>query len=414
MARRPRYTGQAELTLRVGAADVPFVTNLFGLGPGHPAPHLPARLVVDAHVPLGRGSSLASLARGAGVPFLIDPETYYLQDAQHSGANWCQTPFGEPAACSALDVADIASQERLVKAVVDYQLDHGATSVIAPYFHIERPDSLWVNVQADVWDRTQAYLEREGISLPVVAVTALGWRCLHPLQGMPKLAGLWDALAHLNPTEIALAASKIHLGARPQDRMAELLMAVRTLSGDYKVTMWQQGLLGEMCVIEGASGYECGIGWREKCDLQTRKTQHRQPSDGHPSARPVYISEIGRSVPKQRLKLASAKRRTWAGLVCPYPDCCAPGGQDLLGDARKHSVVARARDLETLGATRTTQWQWNHLAQRTLRGLEIAESLNGLAPASSQVPRIDLNSIDAILTVANARRGRRSLVRRTA
>lgn len=414
MPTRPRYSRPAELTLRVGATDLPFVKNLLGLGAGHPAPHVPARLVVDAHVPLGGGSSLASLARGAGVPFVIDPETYYLQDAQHSGAKWCRTPFGKPAACSALDMANVVVQEDLVKGVVDYQLDHGATSVIAPYFHIERPDSQWANVQADVWDRTRAYLAREKINLPVIAVVALGWRCLHPLQGMPRLSGLWDSLAALNPAEIALAASKVHLGARPQDRIAELLMAVRALSSDYKITMWQQGLLGETCVIEGASGYECGIGWREKCDLQTRKAQQRQPSNGHPSARPVYISEMGRSVPKPRLELARAKRRTWAGLVCPSPDCCAPGGQDLLGDARRHTVVARARDLETLSATRTTQWRWNHVAQRTLRGLEIAEALNALAPASSHIPRIDLNSLEAILTVANTRRGRRSVGRRTA
>ena len=298
--------------------------------------------------------------------------------------------------------------------VLDGHLEHGATSVIAPYFHIERPDSRWADVQGDVWRRTRAYVEREAINLPVIAVVALGWRCLHPLQGLPKLSRLWDSLAALDAAEIALAASKVHMGARPHDRLVELLMAVRSLSGDYKVTMWQQGLLGEICIIEGATGYECGIGWREKCDLQTRKAQQRRPSDGHPSARSVYIREIGRGVPKPRLELARAKRRTWAELVCPYPDCCAPGGKDLLGDARRHSVVARAHELETLNATRASQWRWNHLTQRTLWGLEIAEALNALAPASSHIPRIDLKSFEAIYTVANTRRGRRPVARRTA
>lgn len=62
-----------------------------------PAPHRPARLVVDAHVPLSAaGGDLARAARGAGVPFLIDPETIYLQDSQHAGAPWSQVPFALP------------------------------------------------------------------------------------------------------------------------------------------------------------------------------------------------------------------------------------------------------------------------------------------------------------------------------
>ncbi|MBX4377524.1 hypothetical protein K4H02_20905, partial [Mycobacterium tuberculosis] len=118
-----------------------------------------------------------------------------------------------------------------------------------------------------------AYLQRAQINLPVIAVVALGWRCMTP-TGRKSLTDVWNGLAALRPDEVAIAASKAHMGVKPAERIADLLRLVRGLSHTYTVTMWQQGLLGEACVIEGAAGYECGIGWREKCDLQSRMSQH--------------------------------------------------------------------------------------------------------------------------------------------
>lgn len=411
-----RYVGPAELTTRVGAADELLVRRLYGLVPGiSPAPYRPARLVVDAHVPLGAGGAdLATVARQAGVPFLVDPETIYLQDVQHTGAPWAKVPFARTTASTPADLMGTAPQEALVKSVIDYQMAHGATQLIAPYVHIERPTPGWVQVQAGLWRRTASYLKQAGINLPVIAVVAIGWRCLHPTRGVPALSDLWTALAALDPAEVAVAASKVHLGARPADRIVELLMLVRELTTTYKVTMWQQGLLGEACVIEGAAGYECGIGWRDKCDMQNRMTQHRRPSSGHPGARLVYVYELGRGVSKRRLELARTKRAVWSRLICPFADCCSPGGDDLLGDARRHSVIARARELDQLNATSAPRWRWNRLTQRYAEGLDLAVRLNALSPSTSAVPGIETFSLHALHQVANARRSRPGVVRRTA
>lgn len=417
MATRPRYGGPAELTLRVGAADELLVRRLYGLLPGAPrAPHRPARLVVDAHVSLSaQGKGLTAAAREAGVPVLIDPETYYLQDSQHAAAPWCKVPYAKAAAAAPSALMSSSVQASLVEKVINYQVTNGATAVIAPYVHIERPTPGWTQVQVGLWRRTAEYVQATGLNLPVIAVVAIGWRCLHPTRGIRALADLWTALDALHPDEVALAVSKVHAGAQPADRIAELLMLVDDLASSYpKVTMWQQGLLGEACVIQGAAGYESGIGWRDKCDLQSRKAQSRSPSDGHPGAQPVYVRELGRGVSKRRLELARGKRRIWSRLVCPFPDCCAPAGDDLLGDARRHSVVSRARELGELDATKATRWRWNHLTLRLADGIDIAQRLNALAPSSSGLPGIDMTSLQAIYDIANARRQRSSSIRRTA
>lgn len=405
----------AQLTIRVGVQDVALVRRVFGLeGGASPARHRPGRLVVDAHVPLGPGAELASLARQAGVGFLVDPETTYLQDVQCADAPWARVPWARTGVHTPADMTP-ALQDELVRTVVDYQVSHGASAVIAPYVHIDRPDGLglaWARVQAEMWRRTARYLESAAIHLPVVAVVAVGWRCLHPIQGIRPLEPMLEALRTLNPDEVALAASKVHLGAHPSDRIAELLQLVRRLSSQYKLTMWQQGVLGEACVIEGASGYECGVGWREKCDLQSKMAGWRSPRNSGPtSPRSVYIHELGRSVPKRRLEVARQRRDLWPYLVCTYPDCCAPGGTDLIGDARLHTIVARARDLDSLNGVRATRWGWHQLVLRLERGVVLAERMNALGPGSRDFPAVDVNSLRALFQVAHARRGRRGLRR---
>jgi hypothetical protein len=411
--RRP-VADRAALTLRVSAQDEAFLRGLFGLAPGtRRARWLPDRLVVDAHVPLS-APALGGIARAAGRPYLIDPETYYLQDTQHRSAPWARVPFGIAHEISSLEWGDDRFLEALVKSVIDYQLDHGATMLIPPYLHIDTPDTPMIAAQADLLRKSATYLRTWDIHVPVLVVIAMGWRCLHPSQGVPALEEVWAATAELGPDEVALAASKVHMGKSASDRIAEFLMLVRHLSAAYTVTAWQQGMLGELAVVEGAAGYETGLGRREECDLQTRKAQGRRGQDGPIAPRAVYLDAVARSVPKRRLEIASRSSRLWRRLVCTDPECCSPGGADLLGDARRHTVISRVKRLSAIDTIANTRWQWADIAARAETGLDLGEQLNRLAARSPATPGVELDALAAVRDVADARRHRRGHIRRTA
>jgi hypothetical protein len=406
--------GRAALTLRVGAADEAFLRGLFGLAPGtRRAVWLPDRLVVDAHVPLS-APALAGVARAAGRPYLIDPETYYLQDTQHASAPWTRVPFGTAHEVSWLEWCDDRFLEALVKSVIDYQLDHGATMLIPPYLQIDTPGNRMIAVQADLLRRSAAYLRACDIHVPVVVVIATGWRCLHPTQGVPALADVWAATAEVDPEEVALAASRVNRGKSASDRIAEFLMLVRRLSATYKVTAWQQGMLGELAVVEGAAGYETGLGRREECDLQARKAQGRRALKGPITPRAVYVDTVARSVPKRRLEIASRSSRLWRQLVCTDPECCSPGGADLLRDARRHTVISRVKRLAEIDNISNTRWQWVDIATRAQVGLDLGAQLNRLAARTSATPGVELEALAAVREVADARRHRPGHIRRTA
>jgi hypothetical protein len=129
------------------------------------------------------------------------------------------------------DLARTIRREELAEAVIQFQLDQGATKIIAPYLHIERPDSGWLDAQARLWRSTRAVLDARRESLPIIAVVALGWRCLSG-RAPSGLMQLWDALRDLRPDEVAVAASKSHDGVKPDERLVDLLVLVRDLGAD--------------------------------------------------------------------------------------------------------------------------------------------------------------------------------------
>lgn len=400
----------AELIVRVGAQDVALLRRTFGLGGSAPAPWTPPRVVVDAHVPLIT-DDLAHIARRAGVPFLVDPQTYFVQDRQHAGFAWTRLPYAAAEELSPDDLSTDLAVDHMVVTCIDHQLAAQATSIIAPYLHIERRDSGWIDVQARLWRATRQHLDREGIALDVIAVLALGWRLLHPIQGRAAISPMRRALQDLAPAEVAVAASRVHQGVRPDERLVELLMLVRRLGQQWPVLAWQQGLLGEACVAAGATGYETGIGWRERCDLQAAKSQHRSPPspDGHPSARPVYVDVLKRSIPKKSLQRLRGRRGVWSRLLCTETDCCPPAGEGLLADARQHSINGRARALAALSQAHAPHWQWNHLANEAASGLTVAGLINAVAQRDPEIAKVDTAALNAIHTVAEHQRTRRRL-----
>jgi len=85
----------AELLIRASSQDGALLRRIYGFDGQPPAPARPDRIVVDAHVPLGRhGTGIAATARRAGIPLLIDPQTFYLQGIQHPDDRWARLPYG--------------------------------------------------------------------------------------------------------------------------------------------------------------------------------------------------------------------------------------------------------------------------------------------------------------------------------
>jgi hypothetical protein len=393
-----------EVLIRASGQDAPFLHRLFGLdGVQRRRAGVPDRIVVDAHS-ASKTPSFGEIARRAGVPFLVDPQTFFLQDIQHEGHPWGKLPFGDHAISTPSEAASPTRRDALIEKSIEYQIEHGATSIIAPYVHMENANSGWLDVQAALWTGTRRYLDQNAIALPVIAVLAVGWRLLHPVQGPKALAHVMAALDVLAPNEVALAASRVAAGVKPGDRLMDLITTTEWIRRSYPVIAWQQGTYGEVCSAAGALGYETGVGWRERCDLPSVMSSYRRPPSGDGfGRRPVYITALGRSIPAATISALRSDRTLWPRLICADADCCPPAGAALLSDARAHAVAARVAAMSHLSAMGRPVWKWRELETKADKALDLANRINRVNE-SLGLARVDTSPMTAIQHVAHLRR----------
>ena len=397
----------AELLIRVGAQDVALTQRVLT----GPAGQRPSRVVVDAHVAKS-APAIATAAAIAGVPFLIDPQTHYFQGTQHIGDPWAQLPFADRTLNSPDDLLRHGRANAVAEEVIDYQLAHDASALIAPYVHIQSASDGWLQVQLALWRATRRVLNEQGVQLPLVSVVALGWRLLDRSTWPETLRPLRDELALLAPSEIAIAASKVDQGVRPDQRLAALIAVIGHFACDYPVIAWQQGALGEAAVAAGASAYETGVGWRERCDLRSSLAAHIRPPAPGGTARPVYVDAVKRGVDKRLIRALMNNPKIAASLTCLDSDCCPGGRLDLLGDPRQHAITARLRSLSELTQPAHPAWRWNHLAEGARHGIELASRINRYTAGAAGVPRLSVDALQATLVIAEHRR--QTLRRRSA
>jgi len=188
-------------------------------------PQAPDRVVVDAHT-ADVHPEIAGTARQAGLPMLIDPETFYLQGQQHPGDPWARLPFAAAAPTTVAGLLDDGRAGRLVAESLEFQLARGATALIAPYVHVERAGDGWAEVQVVLHQQTRHYLDAQGLNLDVIAPVAMGWRLVGRTAWPQAMDRIMVGLQELAPTEVALAASKIDQGAHPDQRLADLYAAI--------------------------------------------------------------------------------------------------------------------------------------------------------------------------------------------
>jgi hypothetical protein len=357
------------------------------------------RLVLDAAA-AAKYPEFAATARVAGIPLLVDPDTYYLQDVQHADDQWAQLPFARRDAMTPSELTRTAQRE-LVDAAIDHQIRCGATQVVVPYVHIKSADDGWVDRQICLYRRTREFLDERGIALPTLAIVDVSWRLLERNTWGEALLPLLSEIASVGFDEIGLAASNVQGGAHPELRAASLLASVQRASRTAPVIAWNEGRLGELCVAAGAVGYGSGIGWRETCDTTIRMRDRRTPRSPGPRApRPVYISKLGRSIPKKTVRDLAGRRGIAPDLTCAPGGCCQNGVNGLLADSRRHTLYARVASLRQLAET-DKPFRWSHLRARGEQGLDLARRINVVAGREG-LSRVDDAALRAIVACATA------------
>lgn len=373
--------------------------------------HVPMHALVMDATAAARQPALRESAEGAGLPLLIDPLTHLFQDEQAPDSGWATLDFADPRAHTAEHFADDSVLATLVRQLLAFQLDHGASILVPPYFYAKSPEDPWFRVQIAANKKAADYLAGEGIKLPVAPVFAGNLRAFGSQRSWA--AGVDEflrSLAKLNVRHVpvALSSSRASQGDT-EDRLGAYLATIRHMGAAAPVIAWRQGQYGLAAVAAGAIGYQTGLGTDERCDLaEFSRTRRPKPppeaGKGPQMPKRIYLARFGRSVTARVAEILLNSGYLRGALTCADATCCPDGVSSMMSDWRQHAVRSRARELDQLRRMPDTAWRLNHIARLAERAADDARAANEILAGVGVADRLPEASFRALTTVADALR----------
>lgn len=365
-----------------------------------------SRLVLDA--PLAASEpQYREVAADSGTAMLIDPLTPLLQAPVDPQVAWSRLPFARSEAVPMDLFANRFYLSELVDQSVTFQVEHGASAIVAPYLYCRTPDDPAFNTSLELLRLTARHLRENHPGMPLVAVLCGAHRGFARQQSFAQGIDRFAAAAlDLGPQTLALCLSPNGKGDEGEAKVTQLFMAAQRLkaSGAH-VIAWRQGLYGPALVAAGLDGYETGIGVQERTNMaayaSSRKPGCRDGQRG-PTPTPVYLEVLGRSVLSPVAACLFETRALKAELVCRDVRCCALGAETMLNAGRRHHAVrTRARTLRDLDQMPHGAWRLQQVSKDAYAASLTARRANDALAAANVTGAIATKGYESLGKVAD-------------
>lgn len=363
-----------------------------------------SRLVLDAPL-AAQFPQYREAAHDAGTPVLVDPLTMLFQYETDPGIAWAKLPY---ARSSRIDdrLTNPFVLDQLVKQVVDFQVEHGATSIIAPYFYAKSPADPAFEASLDALRRTARYLRAEHPGLPLVAVLCAGNSFARPATQSLGIDRFAQVALDLGPQMLGLCLSPNGDGREGDAKVLQLFTSAQRLKlTGATVVAWRQGFYGPGLVAAGLDGYEVGTGVNERTDIAgfagNRKPGCRD-GDGGGSHAPVFVQALGRSLPMKTTKLLLEDRVTRALIVCRDQRCCPHGAASMIAPSsrRQHNIRTRARQLRDIDLMPQPSWRLHQVAKEAYSSAVMVGKLNRALAEAGENTEFPTRAYEALAHVA--------------
>ncbi len=373
-----------ELLIRASVQDQAALCDTIYAGSSPGVAPLVDRVVIDAEN-AGRLEQLRQVVQEAGVPLLIDPNTFYWQSDTDAEFSWNQLPYGR---AQQIEVARLeeAQIDRLARLTVDFQLSNGASAILAPYLFSENPRDPAFEKSLGLLRATSKYMHQIGIAAT--------------MQMIPLLCGQITGLGNESDRETVMrlfGQMSGELGARTVatvlgpcgdgkesavklDRLFRLHLDLKSLPTVRTVLALRQGLYGESLVSAGIDGYETGAAGNEQNQLR-RMIRDRGPREEDDdsrsgwSVRRVYLDAVQKSLNPKLVMPLLEDRSVGARYVCRDPNCCGHGAKSMRTGRVSHAIRARSRRLAELAQMPQPAWRLRDAELRAARSAKDAETI---------------------------------------
>lgn len=398
---------RAQLLVRPGFNDHEAIADFLAPAPGlQSGPPVFQRLVVEAQTAIRR-PRFAQVASQAGMPLLIDPMTPIGQGPVRERDAWLELPYSGSAGVLGTTTLGGDEQRKLVEEVVAFELAHGATAIIPPYYYSVSPsDSLFERNLLLIED-TQRLLDRYGIDLPLVPIFCGRLQTFAADGAWDEGFGKFVSLVSTTNTDfVGLCLSPIGNGKERVGKLLPLFTVAQKLGEALPVVGWRQGIYGPALVAAGALGYETGIATGEQCDIpgsvaRRRRERKKNSGGGGPG---TYVEAFGRSLTQPVTEVLMADEQLKAQLMCVEPSCCPDGVKSTASDKRGHALRSRARQLREYERQPHRTWRLYQVERSAYNAVTLAQQATRVLQEAGLKTRVHDKGMAALGEVARVLR----------
>ena len=309
-------------------------------------------IVIDACHPK-RSQDLRAYARGADLEVVLDPRSVDLSTAggiQRSGVRELPWSSGD------LDTPSDFTPRRMGEyscTLAQTAVELGATAVLAPTHYLEAALTPWFDIDLGLAARLRARLDEDpaGRRIRIYYPLASSLAVLHPapvasraVQGLSRLA----AKAVIDAIWIRMHRFGTNL-AGPLTLPRYIRLARELHAAGVPLVAERTGTVGLPLMALGAvAGIESGITHGERFQYNDLTKPRALKQSGGLTPR-VYFPAIGVFLTRKQAKGFLNSRGVKGTFGCQL-DCCPAGVTDMLGEARRHFLVTRSREVQQLAS----------------------------------------------------------------
>lgn len=247
-------------------------------------------VAIDAHIILNN-ANLFEKIKSTFSGILIDPVTHFLQYKNfREKASYLKLPY------SKIDVSQILSdpiyrQNKFIEPVINYQIENGASVLMAPYLCSEEIHSTVFNTNLTMLGETTNYIKHLGKDIPVLAPICAGLNTLRESTSLNAIADFYtdETVANMIDGYCLMIADFDESKATTEELLA-VANLVTQLSKKKKVILKQVGAFGFILNAVGNAGFLSSPASGESFSLKIME------SDKTPFGRDhnlfIYISEL--------------------------------------------------------------------------------------------------------------------------
>lgn len=332
--------------LRVGYNDHKFIEDKLSTGDTRIS-----RAVFDAAY-LERHRPLLKALQHRAAELVLDPRTAELAMPSGQRKTLQALPWAANAVAPDAGQYSAVNQDAVADSIANLAIDRGFTAVLAPTHYLAKTSDPWINVDARLTQALRESLDRLGgqhIQIYYPLMIPYAW--LSSVETMRALAGLlsslpldavWLRVSNFKNDKSAAAVRHYIEGARA------LLSVDRPLIADHV------GGLSALAIVAfgAAGGIAHGIAAHEGFSVSNWQGRRSGPFGVRTRA---YAADADLYLDAQSYGEVLSNPTIRSRMGCKNKQCCPRGLDDMLGNAKGHTVNARFDQLADLAQSSASQ-----------------------------------------------------------